>query len=398
MPPAVSPEVIISMAAEYGYVERRSEASSTLFFKCVQGTDSSSDYPTRWPSSDYPTLINVFYTTAGVMTKVAHPTRGYNEMWRADAYKSVEELKGIFANPRVHTGRGYRKKEKASSGCSGCGLLKRREEFSNNQWRKGKEKEGIRRCKSCIESEAEDAEGERSVPPRAAASNTASSAGDEGSERYPCTFRISEASIPCDAECGWVVGHPAFQCQRCLMAFYCSSECRERHKRTHTVEMPCMDAREMRRDFIETGDGEMSKEMVAGIAMAAQLAGKQDFKSQLMLSAHYQNEERWEHALGIYKNIYDDLPYQDPISQRKVLMGLSRCFYEIGNYEASIGLGEGILEMNRHFPGVHKYIALSQKALGQRDEARKSMMRAILYEAPWDDKNKAENEDFLNGL
>ena len=54
--------------------------------------------------------------------------------------------------------------------------------------------------------------------------------------------------------------------------------------------------------------------------------------------------------------------------------------------------------MNRHFPGVHKYIALSQKALGQRDEARKSMMRAILYEAPWDDKNKAENEDFLNGL
>ena len=208
-------------------------------------------------------------------------------------------------------------------------------------------------------------------------------------------FRVSEACIPCDAECGRTVGHPAFQCQRCLMAYYCSNACKERHKRTHAVEAPCVDAREIRQQFELTGDGEPSKEVVAGMAMAAQLAGKRDFKSQLLIATHHQNEEEWESALRIYKNIFDDLPYQDPISQRKAIMGLCRCFYETGEYEKSIAVGGGALEMNRHFPGVHKYIALSEKALGKHDDARRTMMRAILYEAPWDDQNKACNEGLL---
>ena len=54
-----SPAVIKALAARHGFVERREEASSTLFFK--------SD---NLPQSQHPTLINVFYTTGGIMTKL----------------------------------------------------------------------------------------------------------------------------------------------------------------------------------------------------------------------------------------------------------------------------------------------------------------------------------------
>ncbi|KAL7535798.1 hypothetical protein ACHAXR_006737 [Thalassiosira sp. AJA248-18] len=60
-----SPAAIKVIALQYGYIERREEVSSTLFFK-----DNHSHNPT---------LINVFYTTGGVMTKLDHPRSGYNQ-------------------------------------------------------------------------------------------------------------------------------------------------------------------------------------------------------------------------------------------------------------------------------------------------------------------------------
>ena len=132
-----SPEVIKIIALEYNYEERRDEASSTLFFK-----DTS--------IAHNPTLINVFYTTGGVMTKLSHPTSGYNQLWRSNAYDSVASLAAIFENPRVHTGKGYRKAANAVRGCVKCGQEKKRGEFSNNQWRKG---QGESKCTSCVQSQ-----------------------------------------------------------------------------------------------------------------------------------------------------------------------------------------------------------------------------------------------------
>ncbi|KAL9181530.1 hypothetical protein ACHAXT_010335 [Thalassiosira profunda] len=122
------------IAREHGYVERREEASNTLFFK-----DNK-------PSS--PTLINVFYTTGGVMTKLSHPKTGYNELWRSDAYASEEGLSSIFKNPRVHTGQGYRHTGDAKRGCVQCGMQKKKDEYSKNQWRKGA---GNAKCTSCTQ-------------------------------------------------------------------------------------------------------------------------------------------------------------------------------------------------------------------------------------------------------
>jgi hypothetical protein len=50
-------------------------------------------------------------------------------------------------------------------------------------------------------------------------------------------------------------------------------------------------------------------------------------------------------------------------SNDKALMCLSRCAYELGVYEKSIAGAEAALQYNRHFPGVHKYKALFEKAL-----------------------------------
>jgi len=47
--------------------------------------------------------------------------------------------------------------------------------------------------------------------------------------------------------------------------------------------------------------------------------------------------------------------------------------------------GEAAVQMNRYFPGVHKYIALAQqKESGDLDAAIATMNRAVLYEAPGD--------------
>mmetsp|Transcript_23463 Transcript_23463/g.47605 ORF Transcript_23463/g.47605 Transcript_23463/m.47605 type:complete len:396 (-) Transcript_23463:498-1685(-) len=135
-----TPQQIKRIAKECGYVERREEASHTLFFKksAYEGRD---EYK-------YPTLINVFHTTRGAMTKLSHPKSGYNQLWRSMAYDSEETLKAILDNPRTHTGKGHRTADKAKRGCILCGVLKDRKEFSKNQWRKNV---GDSKCIECVQ-------------------------------------------------------------------------------------------------------------------------------------------------------------------------------------------------------------------------------------------------------
>ena len=116
---------------DYGYHERRAEASSTLFFQ-----------ETAPDNVHCPIKINIFYTTRGVMTQLPHPKGGYNELWRTSAYDTLETLAMLFENPRTHTGKGYRDKTNAVRGCAGCGLQKKRKEYSYNQWRKGEGMKG----------------------------------------------------------------------------------------------------------------------------------------------------------------------------------------------------------------------------------------------------------------
>lgn len=55
------------------------------------------------------TRVNVYHTTGTVGTCVDHPTQGKTSLFRRD--QTVEDLRRIFANPRVHTGVGYHRRE-----------------------------------------------------------------------------------------------------------------------------------------------------------------------------------------------------------------------------------------------------------------------------------------------
>lgn len=76
------------------------------------------------------------------------------------------------------------------------------------------------------------------------------------------------------------------------------------------------------------------------------------------------------------------------VAVRRNLKGLTKCNYELGQYDSCIGASEALLKMNRQFPGVRKYMALALKAQGKLDEAIRTMQRAVLYETPFNDENK----------
>jgi tetratricopeptide (TPR) repeat protein len=103
--------------------------------------------------------------------------------------------------------------------------------------------------------------------------------------------------------------------------------------------------------------------------------------------------ENWENAKEVYFKMLskmEDPSIGTPPQQRMMWMGLSRCAYHLGKYDKALNAGEAAIQMNRHFPNVHKYVALSQKAMGDNDAARVTMARAVAYETPWDEQHKAD--------
>jgi len=116
-------------------------------------------------------------------------------------------------------------------------------------------------------------------------------------------------------------------------------------------------------------------------------------------------KKQYKEALDIYKSkIMAVMDYSDPDTmgtppqQRSMFMGMSRCLYHIGKYEHAIQLGEAAIQMNRHFPQIHKYVALSQKSSGDLEGAIRTMGRAVVYETPWDEANQKVVLDMYEGL
>ncbi|GAX22786.1 hypothetical protein FisN_11Hu323 [Fistulifera solaris] len=52
--------------------------------------------------------INVYYSTGTVGTCLSHPTKGKTQLFRRDV--TLQELKQLFQDPRLHTGKGYYRK------------------------------------------------------------------------------------------------------------------------------------------------------------------------------------------------------------------------------------------------------------------------------------------------
>ena len=72
------------------------------------------------------------------------------------------------------------------------------------------------------------------------------------------------------------------------------------------------------------------------------------------------------------------------ILQRQFYHDLSRCLYEMGEYDRSIGAAEFAIESNRHFEGVYEYLVKSYLAKGDLPTAIIMMKRAVRYDSPWD--------------
>ena len=107
---------------------------------------------------------------------------------------------------------------------------------------------------------------------------------------------------------------------------------------------------------------------------------------------------KWEDAGQIYSLACRDYMQRREFPITRVAMGWSRSMYETGKYDLAIKVGSLGIEVNRTSCGVHKYVALSQKAKGDINDAKKTMSRAILYEEHWDKDNLLQNKEILREL
>ena len=104
----------------------------------------------------------------------------------------------------------------------------------------------------------------------------------------------------------------------------------------------------------------------------------------------------WEETGKIYEALYKACVQRG--WHIHVLMGLAQTKYELGKYDEAIEYSNIAIEAFRQCPGVHKYVALSQKAMGDIDAAAKTISRAILYEEHWDKVNMQTNKQLLREL
>ena len=107
---------------------------------------------------------------------------------------------------------------------------------------------------------------------------------------------------------------------------------------------------------------------------------------------------RWRDSAKIHLSVYKEYVQRGELPDVKFSIGLSRVMYEMGSYDHAIKVGSDAIETCRYHAGVHKYVALAQKALGDIDGARKTISRAILHEEHWDKDNLRENKNILKGL
>lgn len=140
----------------------------------------------------------------------------------------------------------------------------------------------------------------------------------------------------------------------------------------------------------------LEEELKNGEELGSRLSGNGPARHTsifLLKATAYEQLEEWGEATEVYFSLLaipDFYTASSPPQQRAVWMGLAKCFYHLGIYEKSIAATEAALEMNRHFPNVHKYRALSLKAQGDLKGAVDVMNCAALYETPWDDNHREE--------
>lgn len=98
---------------------------------------------------------------------------------------------------------------------------------------------------------------------------------------------------------------------------------------------------------------------------------------------------QWEQALNQLKEGKRHAG-QSFAADRKLFTLLSQCHYKLGNHKKAVSAGQTAIGIDRHYAGVHRWTALALKDMGKIEEAIKVANEAVLYETPWDVKNRGE--------
>jgi hypothetical protein len=84
-------------------------------------------------------------------------------------------------------------------------------------------------------------------------------------------------------------------------------------------------------------------------------------------------------------------PSEDDLDTRQSVyeccIGLVQCYYEVQDYEKCITASDAAIALGPYIPGCHKLKALSENALGRTNDSIHTMIKACIYEAPWDENN-----------
>jgi tetratricopeptide (TPR) repeat protein len=156
---------------------------------------------------------------------------------------------------------------------------------------------------------------------------------------------------------------------------------------------------------------------------AADIGPHRLFSLRIALAEAYEASECWNEAVEEYADIFDHMTTSTSdlsLLSKQALgqihacaVGLSRCYYHLRRYEDAICKGTEALSMDRTRAGIHRLIAMPQRALarelgiecsGASDPTRtlttiadaiRTMHRGNVYETPWDEVNKQANREYL---
>jgi len=190
-------------------------------------------------------------------------------------------------------------------------------------------------------------------------------------------------------------------------------------KMTGEVRKPCSDI-EFRLTMLYE-KGEMMALLMADpkamIKMSTEITSLSELYYAILSREEEYRVKRWKAqahaALGEWDKAVDDYLslMKEDLKETKgggvnivTVLGVMRSSYEMaqsGTYDSrGFDLAIKTCELPyhcqaRHWSGVHKYAALSHMAKGNMEEARKTIIRAILYEEHWNTDNLEENKRVL---
>jgi tetratricopeptide (TPR) repeat protein len=111
--------------------------------------------------------------------------------------------------------------------------------------------------------------------------------------------------------------------------------------------------------------------------------------------------KEWSKAMDLYDKVFPELASVGDTTVQMVasdqncqlFFGKAQRADEMGDHEKCIACCEALFAIDRHFPGYHKYTALSEKAQGRIDDSINTIIEACVYEVSEDD-----NDEHRKGL